>query len=98
MACLPHWCSAYMVVGARHKVKVGEVEQQYRDEVGPCCSVHAVLCGGWMFHTTGCTLASALDAVHGCFSWWCNVLSVTERRSCNSLLGPLRSSLKGRLA
>ena len=32
---LPHCCSAYMVVGARHKAKVGEVEQQHRDEVSP---------------------------------------------------------------
>ena len=36
-----------MVVGARHKVKVGEVEQQYRDEVGPCCSEHTVNPGAW---------------------------------------------------
>jgi len=39
-------CSAYMVVGARHEARVGEVEQNYKDEASKfphLLIVHSVL-------------------------------------------------------
>ena len=37
--CAARICSAYMVVGARHEAKVGEVEQTYRDEASTLTSL-----------------------------------------------------------